>query len=171
MKHTIENRKIGPEQVYSASLIAGMNSFGILNQAVVSAAAAQMGNDLAEYCLACQPEVVSSLRSETETDIVTVFRKSLDILQSLLQISDEIKCSEESGDRMTVLIRASKCRYCPKGVGRAELSGTLCPFPSLIENFVNSLNSRTIIKVYKEKFKPLLTKEDDWCVINYTTSV
>jgi hypothetical protein len=170
MKKNIENRKIGPEQVYSASLIAGMSSFGILNQAVVSSAAEQMGNDLADYCIVSQPDVVSTLKSDTENDIAALFKKSLDILQSLLQISGEIRYSDESGS-MTVLIRASQCRYCPKGVGRAELTGTLCPFPSLIENFVNRLNSRTLIKVRKEKSKPLLTKEEDWCVIKYTGSV
>ena len=169
MKKNIENRKIGPEQVYSASLIAGMSSFGILNQAVVSSAAEQMGNDLAEYCIVSQPDIVKSLQSENETDINSILKKTLDILQSLLKISEEIKYKEES-DGFTVLIRSNTCRYCPKGVGRAELSGTLCPFPSLIENFVNRLNNRKLIKVKKEKSKPLLTKEDDWCVIKYTSS-
>jgi len=170
IKRNIESRNLGPEQIFAASLIAGMSSFGILNQAVVSAAADKMGEDLAEYYKARNPSEADSLSRVADTGVVATCKKSLNILQSMLGISGEISCSENNGI-VYLKIRNSKCRYCPKGVGRAELSGTLCPFPSLIEKFVNILNNRSVINVLKEKAMPLLTKEDDWCIIRYTASI
>lgn len=36
---------------------------------------------------------------------------------------------EESLDRILVKLRNSMCKYCSKGVGGAEISGTICPVP------------------------------------------
>ncbi|MBN2191269.1 MAG: hypothetical protein JW751_00495 [Polyangiaceae bacterium] len=168
MKRNIEARDLGPEQIFSASLIAGLNSFGILNQAVVCSATRQIGKDLAEYYFACNPlaEVMPNARGMSTIDAC---RKAIDVLQSLLRISEEIECGED-GNSVVVRVRASRCRYCPKGVGRAELKGTLCPFPTLIETFVNTLSNRTVITVFKEDSMPLLKKDGDWCMIRYTPS-
>ncbi|MBN1574981.1 MAG: hypothetical protein JW913_00410 [Chitinispirillaceae bacterium] len=167
MKRNIEDRNLGPEQIFAASLIAGMSSFGILNQAVVSGAADKMGEDLAEYYKARNPTEADEVARTADTGIVATCKKTVNILQSLLRISNEITCDENNGV-LYLKIRNSKCRYCPKGVGRAELGGTLCPFPSLIEKFVNVVNDRAVITVFKEKSVPLLKKEDDWCVIRYS---
>jgi hypothetical protein len=166
MKFMIETRNLGPEQIFTASLIAGMSSFGILNQAVVSWAAYRIGEDLAEYYGICKPSNTDEMAHPIEAGTIDIFTKSVNILQSMLRISDEIATMED-GSIITIKIRNSKCRYCPKGVGRAELSGTLCPFPSLIEKFVNVLSGRTVVTIYKEKSAPLLKKEDDWCIIRY----
>ena len=49
---------------------------------------------------------------------------------------------EEEGEQFVVKIKTSQCRFCPKGVGEAELKGTLCPFPGLIEEFLHSMIGR-----------------------------
>jgi hypothetical protein len=169
MKRNIEARNLGPEQIFSASMIAGINSFGILNQAVMSSAARQMGKDLAEYYIASNPTAAGNMAGANGMDTIGTCRKTIDILQSMLRITEEIKCQKE-GDAIFLRMRASKCRYCPKGVGRAELKGTLCPFPTLIQEFINTLDDRTVITVLKAEAAPLLNREDDWCVVKYTAA-
>ena len=164
MKHNIEARNLRPEHVFAASMIAGISSFGILNQAVVSSAAKQMGKDLATYYSAIKPD-----DSNPKTNTIDAINNSITKLQSLLGITDEINCNEENGI-IYLKIHASKCRYCPKGVGHAELNGTLCPFPTLVEEFINKLNNRKVLTVLKERSVPLLKKVDDWCVIRYVAS-
>lgn len=162
LKINIENRNLIPENILIASFIAGISSFGILNQAVVSVAARQTGKDLADYA-----SIVDTIDIDAKVDTIDKCKNSIKILQSLLHISDDIKCKKDS-DIITISIKASKCRYCPKGVGHAELSGTLCPFPSIIEMFINTLYNSDVIKVLKERGVPLLVKEDDWCDFKYT---
>ncbi|OPL17683.1 MAG: hypothetical protein AVO35_08420 [Candidatus Aegiribacteria sp. MLS_C] len=162
MKQNIDERKLAPEHIFAATMIAGISSFGILNQAVMAAAARQIGKDLAEYHAATRGGKAVSGGSVDE-----VLNASLEELQSLLQITDSVK-TERDGDVIYLKINANKCRYCPKGVGRAELSGTLCPFPTLVEEFVNALNGRKVVTTLKERGVALLTKEEGWCITRYT---
>ena len=161
LKQNIEDRNLIPENILIASFIAGISSFGILNQAVISVAARQTGKDLADYV-----SIVNPIAIDDKIDTIDKCKNSIKVLQSLLHISDDVKCKKDN-DIITISIKASKCRYCPKGVGHAELSGTLCPFPSIIEMFINTLYGKDIIKVHKERAVPLLVKEDDWCFFKY----
>ena len=164
LKKNIEARNLSPENIFIASFIAGISSFGILNQAVIAMAARQIGKDLAEYY-----SVTKSETPDSKAAVIDNCRSSIEMLQSLIHISDEITCNDDN-DIILMKIQASTCRYCPKGVGHAELSGTLCPFPTLIEKFINTLNDKELIKVLKERAVPLLKKVDDWCLIRYIES-
>ena len=42
------------------------------------------------------------------------------------------------GDEIIVEIASDKCKICPKGVGGAEIEGTLCLIPNALSSFTNS---------------------------------
>ncbi len=153
-KEMIESRNLDPEAVLFASFTAGLNEFGILNQMVMNFAGKTSGGYMAKCFKACYPEEIKETPSE-----LTVF------LNDKLNISGKDFSVSETDSKLTVKIRTDKCRYCPKGVGSAELEGTICPFPGIIEGFVNEF-SRSKIKVSPVNGK-LLNKEEGFCVITF----
>ena len=53
---------------------------------------------------------------------------------------------QEAGEGQVVLLVAGdKCRICPKGVGGADIKGTLCPIPSFLESLVNKIAGKEIL--------------------------
>ena len=121
---------------------------------VMNFAGKTSGGYMAKCFKACYPEEIKETPSE-----LTVF------LNNKLNISGKDFSVSETDSKLTVKIRTDKCRYCPKGVGSAELEGTICPFPGIIEGFVNEF-SRSKIKVSPVNGK-LLNKEEGFCVITF----
>ena len=153
-KEMIETRKLDPETVFFASFIAGLNEFGILNQMVMKVAGKTSGTYMARCFKACYP-------NEVEKEPAQLIK----FLNDKLNISGNEFSVFEDSDRLTVKIRTDKCRYCPKGVGGAELEGTICPFPGIIESFVNAISDEKIsVDAVNNK---LLNKEGGFCVISF----
>jgi len=157
-KESIEERALNANNVFIASFLAGLNEFGILNQAVMNIASRRAGKYLAMFIEAKNP-----IKVDESKDIKEQCEQVLAFLNSILSISDVNV--EKEYDSIVVKIRNSKCKFCPKGVGEAELEGTICPFPGLVEEFINHLCSKKV-KIMRVDNK-ILKKEDDWCVMKY----
>jgi predicted hydrocarbon binding protein len=158
-KENIEERKLNVEDVFVASFLAGLNEFGILNQAVMNIASRRVGKYLAMF-----EEVKNPIKINESKGIEEQCEQALTSLNSTLFISSDINIEKEY-DNIVVKIRNSKCKFCPKGVGEAELEGTICPFPGLIEEFINHFCNKKV-KIMRVDNK-ILRKEDDWCVMKY----
>lgn len=164
-QENVEKRGLTAESVFFASFIAGLNSFGILNQAIVNLASHRSGKHLAH--LAELTNISDTDRSMGEKwSAQKKFEKALEILKRVLPISEDIESKEEN-EEILISIRNSTCKFCPKGVGEAELKGTICPFPALLESFSNELWESEDIQLIKERAKPVMKKEGDWCVFRY----
>jgi len=70
-------------------------------------------------------------------------------------------------DHLLVKIKNPACRACPKGVGEAELTGTLCPFPGLLEDYWSSICGKEL-KLEKVGNNKALIKHGDWCRFPFT---
>jgi len=162
-KEKISERKLDAESVFAASLLAGLNEFGMLNQAVMKIASRRSG----EYLAKCAKEK-GSIEVDKSKSLKEQIEYLITLLNNVLVISTDVKVEEGDDDSVIVRIRTSKCRYCPKGVGGAELEGTICPFPGLIEAFLNQFLDKKV-KVTPENNK-ILWKEDDWCTMKYKVS-
>ncbi len=119
----IEERGIDKHTVLFASFIGGFDKFG-LNQGEVLLVSKNAGEKLAHY--------YDVYGKSAGHDIKSV----IEFLNGELAVSRNTVV-EESNDFITVKIETGSCRYCPIAVGDAELKGTACPFPGLIEGFVN----------------------------------
>ena len=128
----IRERELEPHHIFLASFLAGLNEMGMLNQASVNVAGRRAGRYLAEYVKA-QGDL-----PEPAGTIVETAQRYVAHLDSLLRLGTRI---EIGGDGKTTWCRVASngCRFCPKGVGEAELEGTICPYPGMIEEFVNQL--------------------------------
>jgi hypothetical protein len=128
----MDERKLQPHHVFLASFLAGLNEMGMLNQASVNVAARRAGRYLAEFARA-RGDVPEPGPSPSETA-----RRLIEHLNGLMDLSTMLEISSEAGIASCRIVSRG-CKFCPKGVGEAELEGTLCPYPGLIEEFVNQL--------------------------------
>ncbi|SMP06637.1 hypothetical protein SAMN06265339_0394 [Desulfurobacterium pacificum] len=159
----VKSRNLRAENVFIASFIAGLNEFGVLNQAIVDFSAERAGKYLVNYLKAVDSGVEGDCSVEERVE------KVLNRLNEELGIG---KLSVEGSDgKVKVKILSSSCRFCPKGIGEAELEGTLCPFPKLFESFINSLCDLDFKLEYQGLERCPLVKEGDFCIINYTVSL
>jgi len=154
----IIERKLQPCNVFIASFIAGLNELGAINQASVNIAARRAGRYLAEYAKA-QGNLPEPGGSTAETAM-----RYISLLNDMLGLSTMFN-TESDGGKITVRITSSGCRFCPKGIGEAELEGTLCPYPALIEEFINELlpEGAKIHLVIKDR-RPMI-KDKTSCLI------
>lgn len=158
-KEKIEERSLDAKSVFVASFLAGLNEFGVLNQAVMEIASRRAGKYLAIYM-----EEKGLTKIDKSKNFEEQVKQLLMSLNSKLSISTDI-IVEEKDNNLLVKIRSSKCKFCPKGVGEAELEGTICPFPGLIEEFINYFCNKKV-KVASKNNK-IVRKEDDWCLTEY----
>ena len=154
----IDERELEAYHIFLAAFLAGLNEMGMLNQASVNMAARRAGKYLAEY-------------ARTRNDLPAPEFSTADTARSLLSFLDRIlglgtKLEiQAEGESTECRVLSSGCRFCPKGVGEAELEGTLCPYPGLIEEFINQLlpenNEMHLVMINR---RPLI-KEGDSCLI------
>jgi len=160
LKEKIVERNLNAENVLIASFMAGLNEFQILNQGLVNKVCSLSGKFLSQFALETTPfEIDPNLNSYDQSE------KIIHYCNEILHISSQVKTQQED-QVIVVRIETQKCRFCPVGIGEAVLTGTLCPFPSLIEAFVNEVGTHKI-KLIKERNNPVLEKCNDWCVIRY----
>lgn len=158
LRDKIEKRELLPYHIFMASFLAGLNEMGMLNQASVNVASRRAGKYLAEYIRAkgvFQPESTSRFDKA---------RQLINHLDSLLQLGTKLLV-EAGPDGTECAVISMGCKFCPKGVGEAELKGTLCPYPGLIEQFVNELIAPLPPMKLKMTNRRQLVKSADRCIV------
>ena len=136
-REKIERRQLKPHEVGVAALIAGFHELGILNQAAVFQATQRSGRALAEYA-----KLVGKVPSNP--------LEALNLLNELTPLAVEVTFSQDE-NAVTVRINTETCKYCPKGVGGAELEGSLCPYPGLILGFLSGFFQGAKIQFFERK--------------------
>ncbi len=154
----IEERQLQPHHIFLASFLAGLNEMGMLNQASVNVAARRAGRYLAEYV-----RVRGGLPEPAGTAAETA-QRYVAHLDELMGLGTKLEIGQENGTTWCKVV-SNGCRFCPKGVGEAELEGTLCPYPGLIEEFVNQLlpegQSLSLVMINRRP----LAKEEGVCLV------
>ncbi|WP_457568353.1 hypothetical protein [Desulfurobacterium sp.] len=92
-------------------------------------------------------------------------KKAVEFLNHQLEIGNVDV--DFAGDDFYLKIASSSCRFCPKGVGEAELEGTLCPFPTTIERFLEKACCNGIVVVPEDIDMKVLVKQNGFCIIHY----
>jgi len=150
MKDKIEARQLKPHEVSVAALIAGFHELGLLNQAGVFQATQRAGKALAQYAKATGRKASSLL-------------EAAQLLNQLTPLAVDVQFSGNEKE-LVVRINAETCKYCPKGVGGAELEGNLCPYPGLILGFLSEFLEGVKVKFYDRK--PLRKVNGKFCEVS-----
>ena len=160
LKEKIDVRQLEPGHVFLASFLAGLNQIGMLNQASVNIAARRAGAYMAKYARAVNSD--DALHDTPEENPTTALNR----LDEMLGLATDMKVSTD-GNVTTCKITSSTCKFCPKGVGEAELEGTICPYPGLFEEYLKEfLPEGETLKLVVTNRKSLV-KQDQSCIIEF----
>ncbi len=109
-----------PIHVFTASILGGLNTLGVLNQGVMNLLVRSMAPKLIGYMI--RRGLLPSTRQGGDP---------AGLIAGLLNaINVGVYVVEGRGDTLVVTVK--KCYYCPKRVGGAKLQGTACPIPRLL---------------------------------------
>ncbi len=163
VKRIVEERGVTPCQAFFATFLAAFHASGVLSQGVVNLVATHAAETLQAYLRA-----MNLLKVEGSTPA----EKMASLIDSVLSALEWGEWRvEPQGDRVVLRVKTSKCRYCPKGVGRGQLPGTACPLPKLIERLANLEGIHAQLVYRREKGRvSSLEKSGGECVIEYRVS-
>jgi hypothetical protein len=97
---------------------------------------------------------------------------AVDFIDSVFELAGKIEIIEQDQDHAVLKVGSTGCRFCPIGVGKAEMAEgmTFCPFPTMIEETAVHMLGGDKVKtvMHREGTKTkILIKEDGSCHIEY----
>jgi len=162
LKKIAQERRLTPCHAFFASFLASLSEAGVLNQAIVNFMAKHAASIIRGYLKA-----LNLLKVEGES-AVEKFKSLVVQLNKALEIGDKVGFKVEDARTVYIGVGGSSCRYCPRGVGRAEIPGTACPFPRLIEALARMEGIEATYTPIVENGQPkALKREGGLCWIKY----
>lgn len=149
VKHTATSRKIAPCEALFATLLSALAEEGLLTQGSVNYIARRMIPAFYTYL-----KVLGYLgNTSSQSNEIEKFRAILVSVNEALKLGDKVSLEKIDENTIRACFGGSTCRYCPKGVGLAEIQGSVCPFPRLLEGIaelegvpVRLIHKPTVIK-------------------------
>lgn len=143
IKQVVLERDLNPYHSFFSSFFAGLAELGMINQGSINIVAKRAADYLYSYLDAKEilPDM-SSVPGETNTEVV---KNLILYINKILSLVGDYEFKDAEDDMAVLLITGNTCRICPKGVGGAEVKGTLCPIPSLVESLVNKIAGKDLL--------------------------
>lgn len=161
IKIASEEREVNPCQAFFALFISAAAENGILRQGMINLISERISERLFEY-LKIKGFIEIDKKTEKEEKFCELLKQVNEALGIGKVFETEINRSE--GKTIVKIKFGGKfCRYCPKGVGLAEIPGSLCPFPILFKK----MGSLIGIKVSIIQENGFLKKEEGLCIVKY----
>jgi hypothetical protein len=145
IKQVVLERDLNPFHSFFSSFFAGLAELGMINQGSINIVARRAADYLYSYLEAKEilPDM-AAVPGGTSTEIA----KNLFLyINKILSLVGEYDLKETEDGQALLLLSGNTCRICPKGVGGAEVKGTLCPIPSLVESLVNKIAQQELLKL------------------------
>ena len=157
IKTTIINRDLNPYHSFLASFFAGLAELGMINQGSINIVSRRAAEYLYSYLDA--KDILPDMKAVPGDSTAEVVKNLILYINKIISLMGEYDLQEVEGGQVVLLVAADKCRICPKGVGGAEVKGTLCPIPSFIESLVNKIAGTELIDLVT----PGIEKEGTTC--------
>ena len=147
--HVAMKRGLTLENIMLATVLGQLANIGALNQGLVNIVGKNVGKTISEYY--------------KESDI-TLPSDDMELMKFLIErIIDESTSISEKNGIFTISVETNKCKVCPKGIGRAEIPGSVCPVPSLIASALTDLTGIQYVVVPWDNIHPT-RKIENTCV-------
>ena len=145
IKKVVLERDLNPYHSFFSSFFAGLAELGMINQGSINIVAKRAADYLYSYLEAKEilPDM-SAVPGDTSTEVA---KNLILYVNKILSLVGEYDFKETEDDQAVLLITGNTCRICPKGVGGAEVKGTLCPIPSLVESLVNKIAQKDLLEL------------------------
>jgi hypothetical protein len=144
-KQIVLERDLNPFHSFFSSFFAGLAELGMINQGSINIVSRRAADYLYSYLEAKEilPDI-SKVPGETPVELA----KNLFLyINKILRLVGKYDLQESGEGQAVLLLAGDTCRICPKGVGGAEVKGTLCPIPSLVENLVNQIAQQDLLEL------------------------
>ncbi len=174
IKELIDERQLSQWHLMIASLLGSLASQqGMFNQAFLNRLLKHsMDKFIIPYF-----QTLSSYQSACDTakngaTIAQRLKPVVAFMDDVFELAGQVEVIEKDNDHATFRVGSSGCRFCPIGVGKAELApgDTFCPFPTMLEETANEMLGEKVLKTVltREGMKTrILKKEDGNCFIDY----
>jgi len=143
IKTTIINRDLNPYHSFLSSFFAGLAELGMINQGSINIVAKRAAEYLYSYLDA--KDILPDMNAVPGDSTADVVGNLILYINKILSLMGGYDLQEVDDGQIVLLVAADKCRICPKGVGGAEVKGTLCPVPSFLESLVNKIAGTELI--------------------------
>jgi len=143
IKATIINRDLNPYHSFLSSFFAGLAELGMINQGSINIVSRRAAEYLYSYLDV--KEILPDMNAVPGDSTADVVRNLILYINKILSLMGDYELQEVEEGQVVLLVAADKCRICPKGVGGAEIKGTLCPIPSFLESLVNKIAGTELI--------------------------
>ena len=145
IKQIVLERDLNPYQTFFAAFFAGLGELGMLNQGSINIVTKRAAEYLYTYLDA--KEILPDMNAVPGDTSAEVIKNLVLYVNKIMNLVGEYDLQQVDDKRVVLLITGNTCRICPKGVGGAEVKGTLCPIPSLLENLLNKIAQREIVEL------------------------
>jgi len=170
----INERQLSQWHLMIASLLGSLASqHGVFNQAFLNRILKHSMDKFIIPYFKTLPEFQNAINKiPSEGNLKQQLEPIVDFIDSIFGLAGQIEIEENADDQAVLRIGSSGCRFCPIGVGKAELAPgmTFCPFPMMIEETANYMLESDKVKtvLYREHTRTrILTKLDGGCFITY----
>lgn len=143
IKTIIINRDLNPYHSFLSSFFAGLAELGMINQGSINIVAKRAAEYLYSYLDA--KDILPDMNAVPGDSTAEVVGNLILYINKILSLMGGYDLQEVDDGQIVLLVAADKCRICPKGVGGAEVKGTLCPVPSFLESLVNKIAGTELI--------------------------
>ena len=145
MKQVVLERDLNPFHSFFSSFFAGLAELGMINQGSINIVAKRAAEYLYSYLDA--KEILPDMNAVPGKTTTEVAKNLFLYINKILSLVGEYDLKETEDGQAVLLLSGNTCRICPKGVGGAEVKGTLCPIPSLVEALVNKIAQEDMLKL------------------------
>ena len=145
IKQVVLERDLNPYHSFFSSFFAGLAELGMINQGSINIVSKRAAEYLYSYLDAkgILPDM-SAVPGDTPTEVA---KNLILYINKILSLVGEYDFKDAEDGMAVLIITGNTCRICPKGVGGAEVKGTLCPIPTLVENLVNRIAQKDLLEL------------------------
>jgi hypothetical protein len=145
MKQVVLERDLNPYHSFFAAFFAGLGELGMLNQGSINIVSRRAAEYLYSYLEA--KEILPDPQAVPGNTPAEVIKNYILYINKILALVGEYDLQPVGEDQVVLLVSGNTCRICPKGVGGASIKGTLCPIPSLLENLINRIAQKDMVRL------------------------
>ena len=145
IKQIVLERDLNPYHSFFSSFFAGLAELGMLNQGSINIVAKRAADYLYSYLDA--KDILPDMGAVPGSTTTEVVKNLFLYINKILSLVGEYDFQDAEDGQAVLLIAGNPCRICPKGVGGAEVKGTLCPVPNLVEGLVNKIAQKDLLEL------------------------
>lgn len=145
IKEVVLARDLSPYHSFFSSFFGGLAELGMINQGSINIVSKRAAEYLYSYLEA--KEILPNMEDVPGETSIEVAKNLILYINKILSLVGEYEFKQAEDGQAVLLITGNTCRICPKGVGGAEVKGTLCPIPTLVVNLVNKIAQKELLEL------------------------